>query len=109
MTQPRWSLHGPQPHVCDLRLGSRAVPAFRNTGALLLNPGCNGTPNMNGAFADINLLKFSLSSLVAQWVKDLALSPLWLRSLLQHRFGPWPGNFCMPQVQPKGKKKSLNV
>ena len=34
------------------------------------------------------------SSLVVQQVKDLALS------LLQCRFNPWPGNFCMPQVQP---------
>ena len=32
---------------------------------------------------------------MAQWVKDLVLSLLWLE------FSPWPGNFCMPQVQPK--------
>ena len=31
------------------------------------------------------------------------LSLLWL--LLWHRFDPWPRNFCMPQVQPKRKKK----
>ena len=35
------------------------------------------------------------SSLVAWWVKDLALSRLWLG------FDPWPGNFCMPGAQPK--------
>ena len=35
------------------------------------------------------------SSLVAQRVKDLALSTLWLQSLL------WPGNFPMPWTQPK--------
>ena len=34
------------------------------------------------------------SSLGAQWVKDLALSLLWLRSLLWRRVHPWPGNFC---------------
>ena len=28
-------------------------------------------------------------------VKDLALSLLWLESLLWHRFNPWPGNFYM--------------
>ena len=32
------------------------------------------------------------SSLMVQWVKDLALSLLWLRLLLWHRFDPWPGN-----------------
>ena len=39
------------------------------------------------------------SSLVAQWVKDPVLSLPWLWSLL------WPGNFCMPQAHPGGKKK----
>ena len=34
-----------------------------------------------------------------QWVKDLALLQLWLR------FHPWPGNFHMPQVKPREKKK----
>ena len=33
------------------------------------------------------------SSLVAQWVKDPALSPLWLGSLLWHWFHTWPRNF----------------
>ena len=41
------------------------------------------------------------SSLVAQWVKDLALALLW------HRFDPWLRSFWMPQVQPKKKKKSV--
>ena len=50
------------------------------------------------------------SSLVAQWVKDLALSPLWLRSLLWCGFDPSPRNVCMPQLQPKkGKKWSGNL
>lgn len=31
-------------------------------------------------------------------IKDLALSLLWLRSLLWCRFHPWLGNFCMLQV-----------
>ena len=39
------------------------------------------------------------SFLVAQQVKDLALS------LMCHMFNPWSGNFCRPQVQPKKKKK----
>ena len=44
------------------------------------------------------------NSLVAKWVKELALSLLGFRSLLWHRFNPWPRNFHMPQVQPKNKK-----
>ena len=36
------------------------------------------------------------SSLVAQWVKDLVLSLLRLRSLLWLKFDPCSGNFCMP-------------
>ena len=42
---------------------------------------------------------------MAQQVKDTALSLQWLRLLLGHGFDPWLGNFCMPQVQPKNKKK----
>ena len=38
---------------------------------------------------------------VAQWVKDLALSLLWLWLQLWHRFHPWPGNFHLPQVWPE--------
>ena len=45
------------------------------------------------------------SSLVAQWVKDLGLSPLWLWSLLWFRFDPWPGNVYVLWAQPKKKKK----
>ena len=36
-------------------------------------------------------------------VKDLALSLPW------HRFDPWPGNFCILQVQPKKKKKKSRI
>ena len=35
------------------------------------------------------------SSLVAQWIKDLALSLLRLRLLLWYDFNPWLRNFCM--------------
>ena len=42
---------------------------------------------------------------VAQWVKDLAWSLLWLGSLLWCRFKPWLGNFHMLWAQPKKKKK----
>ena len=41
---------------------------------------------------------------MAQRVKDLALSLLWLRLMLWRRFSPWPGSFHMAQVQPKMKK-----
>ena len=39
--------------------------------------------------------------------KNLALSLLWLRSLLWCGFDPWPWNFPMPQVQEKKKKKKV--
>ena len=42
------------------------------------------------------------SSLVAQWVKDLALSLLWCE------FDPWSRNFCMWQAQPK-KERERNI
>ena len=42
-------------------------------------------------------------SLVAQWVKDLALSLLWLR------FDPRSRTFHTPPVQPKKKKKKENI
>ena len=42
----------------------------------------------------LNGLKF-WSFLVAQWVKDLALSLMWCW------FDPWPGNFHMQWVWPK--------
>ena len=45
------------------------------------------------------------SSLVAQCVKDLALSLVWLKSLLWYGFYPWLRNFHIPQTWPKKKKK----
>ena len=42
---------------------------------------------------------------MVQWVKDLALSLPWLWSLLWLGFNPWPGNFRIPLVQPRGKAK----
>lgn len=48
------------------------------------------------------------SSLVAQWVKDLALSLQQLGSLLRDEFSPWPRNFCMPWAQPKKKSMIWN-
>ena len=47
------------------------------------------------------------SSLVAQSTKDPALSLLWLWSLLWCGFDPWPGNFHLPWVQPKKKKRAI--
>jgi len=43
--------------------------------------------------------------LVAQWVKDLALSLLWLRSQLWCGFDPSPWNLCRLWLWPKKKKK----
>ena len=40
-------------------------------------------------------LAYSMSFPVAQWVKDLALSLLWLG------FDPWPGNVHKMQRKPK--------
>ena len=40
-------------------------------------------------------------------VKGLALSLLWLRSLLRYGFSPWPGDFCMPWAWPKKGKKCM--
>ena len=44
-------------------------------------------------------------SLVAQWVKDPALSLGWVGLLMLKRFEPWPGNFHMPWKGKKKKKK----
>ena len=38
---------------------------------------------------------------MVQWVKDPALSLLWLRLLLWPGFNPWPRKLCMPQAWPK--------
>ena len=53
----------------------------------------------------VGLKTLSRSSLVAQQVKDLALSLQQPRSLLWHGFDPWPGNFHTPQARTKKKKK----
>ena len=45
------------------------------------------------------------NSLVAQQVQDPALSLQWLRSLLWHKFDPWPRSFRVPWVQPTKRKK----
>ena len=46
-------------------------------------------------------------SLVAQWVKDPALSLLRLKSLLWCRFDPWSRNFHLPRMQPKNNRGCL--
>ena len=43
------------------------------------------------------------SSLVVQWVRDSALSLLWLR------FGPWPRNSHMPQASMAPPKKQVDL
>ena len=42
---------------------------------------------------------------MAQQVKDLELTLLWLWLQLRCEFDPWPRNFCVPWVQPFEKKK----
>ena len=42
---------------------------------------------------------------MAQQVKDQALSLQWLGLLPWLRFDSWPGNFHMPQAQPKKKTR----
>ena len=46
---------------------------------------------------------------MAQWVKDLALSLLWLGSLLWHKFDPWPWNLHMPWTWPKKQSKVKSI
>jgi len=53
----------------------------------------------------ITIYTYIYSSLMAQWVKDPALSLLCLGLLLWCGFDPWLGNFRMLWVRPKGKKK----
>ena len=45
------------------------------------------------------------SSLVVQWVKDLALSLQQLSCLLWNGFNPWPRNFQLPHALAVAKKK----
>ena len=42
-----------------------------------------------------------------QWVKDLALPQLWLRSQLQLRSDPWPGNSICHGAARKEKQNSF--
>ena len=74
-------------------------------GLRLLFNRCSLESNYIQTLRKIVFKKALRSSLVGQWVNDLALSLLWLRSLLSYGFEPWPGNLCMPQAWPKEKKK----
>lgn len=65
----------------------------------------NKNKNKNNPLPQETALKTFLGgSLVAKWVKDLALSLLWLGLLLWHRIDRWPGNVCMLCVWPKQNK-----
>ena len=44
---------------------------------------------------------------MAQWVKDLALLLLCLRSLLRLRFNPWPRNFHRLQANQQTNQQQL--
>ena len=55
----------------------------------------------------LSKIGFFWCSLVAQWVKDLALALLWPWSLLWHLFDSWPEKFCMIQVWQKKKKNGF--
>lgn len=59
-------------------------------------------------FAPVTLL-VRIQSLEAQWVKDLALSPLWLSMLLWSSFDLQPWNFCVSRAQPKKEKRIQSV
>lgn len=52
--------------------------------------------------------KLLMCSLMAQQVKDLVLSLLWLWLQLWYGFDPWPRNFSKPQEQPN-KIKNLSL
>ena len=55
---------------------------------------------------DNSILKEGMGgSLVAQQVKDPALSLQWLQFLLWRGFDPWPGNFSLLWEWQKKKKK----
>ena len=60
---------------------------------------------LSDSFFSIKLKIRHQSSLVAQGIKDSALSLLWLALLLWCGFDPWPGNFSMPREWPEKKKK----
>lgn len=62
-----------------------------------------------GTFADATDkdLEMERSSLVAQWVKDLALLLQWLGSLLWWEFDSWPKNFSMLRAW-LGVKKGIS-
>ena len=47
--------------------------------------------------------------MVAQWVKNLALSLLWLWLLLPGEFSPWAGNLYMLGCSENKKKEGLNI
>ena len=49
------------------------------------------------------------SSLVPPWVKDLALSLLWLWSQLWCDFDPWSGNFHMLWAWPQTNKNRNRI
>ena len=85
--------------TCDIRgkEGASTLPIA----SIHTSPSC--TPPTSGSSCLRNKFKKkkrNRNSLVVQWVKGLALSLLWLRSLLWHGFNPWSGNFCMPWVCP---------
>ena len=44
---------------------------------------------------------------LVQWVKDLVLLLLWQRVQLWLKFDSWPGNFQVPQVWMKKKRKEI--
>ena len=55
---------------------------------------------------DIKIYK-NRSFLVAQWVKDLALSLLWFGSLLWLQLNPWSGKICMTWHGENKDRKTL--
>ena len=85
------TLHPPSPALHLDLLSDRGLGGFCSVGLFKLF--CFVSPSLS------LFIKFQFfgSSRLAQQVKDLALSLLWL-GLLQFEFDPWSRNFCMPRA-----------
>ena len=106
-TLTHWVRSGIEPESSQTlaRFLTHGATAETSASIFLLSPNLSSldpqqaerTTSLMRCCADIK--ERSGSSLVAYWVRDLALSLLW------SRFNPWPRNFRLPRVWPKRKKK----
>ena len=86
---------------CLLVWGTPSTPALRNSAISI-----SEFPTWHGEFNNLTAAAW-VATEVWVWapaqhngLKDLALLQLQHRSQLRLGFNPWPGNFCMPQMQP---------